>query len=109
MSFIDNYLTDTVTYWAQGGLDNFGRPGSWTRSTLEGRWEESQSIVKDANGEQVISSSKVWLKQDVSEGDYLFQGADASASPPSGARRVITFRKTPTIGNDGYERIAFLE
>lgn len=109
MSFIDKYLTDTITLWTQGGLDNFGMPGSWTSSEIEGRWEEKQSLVKDANGEQVVSSAKVFLKQDVSEGDYLFHGSDASSAPPNTSSKVIAFAKTPSIGNDSYERIAFLE
>lgn len=102
------FLKQTATLWTAGALDGYGNP-SWTKSTVSCRWEDGIKLVKDDEGNEVVSTATVWLSQDVSTGDFLYLGTSGGSSPPVNAREVITFLKTPSISSTQYERKAMVE
>lgn len=101
-------LTQTVTRWAPSGLDAGGEPTGWTKTEIDGRWEESQQLYTRQDGTEAVSRAVVYLASDVAVGDFLLQGTSVETSPPTTAWRVEAFRKTADLRDTDYERKATL-
>lgn len=109
MPINETTLPQTVTHWAAGSLAQFGNP-SWTGPTeLSGMWQEIQELTVNSEGQEIVSNAVVFLTTDVSVGDYLKLGSDASSSPPSDAWEVKNFTKTRSmLENSTFDRKATL-
>lgn len=108
MSWVTRNLRQTVTRWTPSGARDLYGNQSWTRSTLKGRWEDTQVKTVDSQGNELISNAVVYLDSDVATGDYLFLGNSTDSTPPSTAREVKNFSKIPSLRLDTYERKAVL-
>lgn len=117
MAFFEDMLTQTIVYWALDKPD--GRGGYLFDSPVEitGRWEDRQEKFVDANGEEVISKSIIFLNQDVTINGWLYLGefSDLSsgelADPgeiegPAGIIRQV--KKTSSIDGTEFLREAIL-
>lgn len=102
-----------ATKWTAAS-DGFG---GWTFTApkaLKVRWEEKAVLFRDQSGEEVISSARVFLGEDVAVNDWLFLGISTAANPTvipasSGvAYQVRQFEKLPNLRNLQHQRIAFL-
>ncbi len=91
--------------------------GGWTFSTpkaLKCRWEDRAVLFRDQSGEEVTSTAKVFLVEDVEVNDWLFLGTSVVTDPTAipvvdgVAYQVRQFEKLPNLRNLEQQRIAFL-
>lgn len=70
---ISTYLAQTIWRKQRTGVDGYGQPTFGTTGQRKGRWLEKRRLVRNANGEQVISEVSVTLSPDeaVAVGDQL--------------------------------------
>lgn len=96
MSFIDRMLIHTITVWSVSGHNGYGSP-TFTKSTTRGRWEDKQQLIKNLNGDQVMSTSTVFLESSVSPNDRLELGSTTTTTPSASAKAVMNRRSVPSI------------
>lgn len=117
MSYLTKMLKQDIVYWAFSSRDEYGTEIFAAPVEIKGRWEKSNEKFLDGDGNEVVSSSVVFLTQDVSEGDWVFLGkiADIASSEGStdpvvvtGAEEVRRFNKTPDHKGTSFERKALL-
>jgi len=70
---IGDYLAQDIWRKARTGVDGYGQPTFGAAVQTKGRWLEKRRLVRNAEGEQVISEVTVTLGPDelVSVGDRL--------------------------------------
>ncbi len=116
MSWLTRQHKQDLVYWGtpvHGGLggDTFATPVE-----IKGRWEDAQKKFTDSNGNEIVSSSVVYLGQDVDIGGWLFRGKltdigsadEDSPGDVSGAKEIKAFSKIPNLGATDFERSAAL-
>ena len=110
MTFLTQFLNQAVTYWAVSGKDQFGQPTFAAPKTLKVRWEDRSDQIINPEGVLTRSQARLFLAQDVNEGDYFYKGSSSDTNPRnvSGARRVASFAKIPDLGATSFERKAYL-
>ena len=110
MSFITRRLNQTATYWSVSGTDSSGDPSFTTPVSIKVRWEQRTVVFTRPNGEEAASSSIVFVKQDMVEGDFLFLGTSTVADPTSvaAAKEIQGWSKIPQLVGGEFERRAFL-
>ncbi len=110
MSFITRRLTQVATYWSVTGNDNSGDPTFAAASSRRVRWEQRTAVFTNATGEERNSSSVVFVREDMREGDFLFLGTSAAADPTTveAAKEIQGFSKIPQLVGNEFERRAFL-
>ncbi len=110
MSFITNRLNQAATYWAVTGADASGDPTFAAASARKVRWEQRSAVFTRPNGEEASSSDVVFVKEDMSAGDFLFLGTSAVADPKTleAAKEIQGFSKIPQLIGSEFERRAFL-
>ncbi len=98
-----------ITHWVSTP-DGFGGNTFTAPVVLDGRWTNKETIFTDTRGQEIKSQMLVYVKTDVSIGDYLFEGESAAVDPTtlSGAHQVRGFKKTPDLQNIVMVRKAFL-
>jgi len=107
-------LNQTAVYWERLTPDGLG---GWTWEDpveIAVRWESIVEKYTDVNGVERRSQAKVFLEQDISEGDYLYLGDlddITSGSLPGntkGAFQVRRFDKIPDLAGTEFLRRAWL-
>jgi hypothetical protein len=75
---ISGYLAQEIWCCARTGVDGYGQPTFGSPAKLAGRWLEKRRLVRNAEGEQVISEVTVTLDPEavLAVGDRL--SADGS-------------------------------
>jgi len=70
---ISSYLAQTIWRKSRSGVDGYGQPTFGALAQTKGRWLEKRRLVRNAQGEQVISQVSVTLGPDepVGVGDQL--------------------------------------
>ena len=70
---IGDYLAQDIWRKARTGVDGYGQPTFGAAVQTKGRWLEKRCLVRNAEGEQVISEVTVslGLEEAVSVGDQL--------------------------------------
>jgi len=70
---IGDYLAQTIWRKPKTGVDGYGQPTFGSPTETKGRWLEKRRLVRNAEGEQVISEVSVTLGPDdeVAVGDQL--------------------------------------
>ena len=70
---IGSYLAQSIWRKSRSGVDGYGQPTFGTPAQTKGRWLEKRRLVRNAQGEQVISEVSVTLMPDeaVAVGDQL--------------------------------------
>lgn len=105
-----NLRNQDITYWTQSGLDDYGYPSFNAPSTVKGRWEDRVVLVdQEQGGQMVTSNSRVWLQEELSNGDYVYEGTSVAATPPEEARKVIRKVEVPSIDGKRVERQYYLD
>lgn len=116
-NFINRAHKQTIVYWALSARDGFGGATFSAPVEITGRWEEKSKMFTNSAGNQLISSSILYLNQDVSENDWVFLGeltdiADAidETNPKNvpDAQQIRAFTKIPGIKGKKFQRAAFL-
>lgn len=110
MSFLSFGLNQKCTYWKYLGIDGYGHPSFAAPVVLACRWEGRTEKIQGDDGEQHISRARVFLENDLESGDYLALGELAGSDPRRvlGAWRIISFRTTPGLNAEVFERKAYL-
>lgn len=100
----------TATYWEVTGNDGFGGKTFSTPVSLNVRWQDVNEKFVNANAEEVVSMSKVFLEDDVTIGSFLYLGTSVQSSPydQSSAFEIKSFSKIVTMDGIEYERKAML-
>ena len=88
----------SITYWhtspdGYGGF-TFGAP-----TAIEGRWEDKNQLFLNLKGEEEVSSSIIYTDQQLTIGDYVYEGTSVAANPAAldGAKRIRQLNKTPSL------------
>jgi len=70
---ISNYLAQEIWCKARTGVDGYSQPAFGTPAKISARWLEKRRLVRNAQGEQVISEVTVTLNPDavLAVGDQL--------------------------------------
>jgi len=110
MSMLTIFLKQKITYWKKTGVDGFNDETFAAPVTINARWEDRSTTVLSSDGVEVLSNSRVYLAQDISTGDFLFNGISTVTDPRTfnAANRVINFRKMPNLTANDFERRAFV-
>lgn len=116
MSWITRNHKQTCVYWGSPTADGWGGRTYGDPVELACRWEDKQEKFVNAQGEEHVSQSIVYLGQDVVVNGYLYLGtlADISSAQEgdpesvSGAHLIQAFSKIPNIKATEYERTAWL-
>jgi len=72
-SVIDDYLAQEVWHQPRTGVDGYGQPTFAAATQIVGRWLEKRRLVRNAEGEQVISEISVTagITPEIAVGDRL--------------------------------------
>lgn len=110
MSFLSFGLNQKCTYWKFLGIDGYGKPSFSAPVVISCRWEGRTEKVQADDGEERMSRARVFLENDVAAGDYLALGEHAGLDPRRvlGAWKIITYRTTPGLQAEIFERKAYL-
>ncbi len=110
MTFYRRQLKQTATYWSPGTRDSFGNITFGAPVAIPCRWEDKSEQFMSRGTEEIISSSIVFINQDVVEGGYMFLGTSAAADPEGveGAVVIQKFEKIPDIRGRNFVRKAIL-
>lgn len=93
-------LREAFTLWRYDGVtDSKGRKVYASPVAIRGRWENRIERYLDANGEEVVSRSTVFVDRDAPAGSRLLRGSSAEADPEpiEGTFVVKAFLATPTL------------
>jgi len=73
LAVIGSYLAQSIWRKSRSGVDGYGQPIFGTPTQTKGRWLEKRRLVRNAQGEQVISEVSVTLSPDeaIAVGDQL--------------------------------------
>jgi hypothetical protein len=70
---IDVYLNQTATWKKVTGLDGYGQPVTQSEQ-IKVRWDGFRKLVRDKQGQQVVSEGRVFCIEPVQTGDILNDG-----------------------------------
>lgn len=71
---IKRYLNQTATWKRVTGLNEYGEPIT-TNQAIKVRWEGKRRLVRDKQGQEVVSEARVFCLEAVQPGDVLNDGA----------------------------------
>lgn len=110
MTVLTAFYNDRVTYWGRGAPDGFGGYTYDAPISFNARWEDRTELATDADGNDFISRSRVYVPQAVDVDGYLYLGEITTADPRTvdGAHRIRDSRRIPDLFGDDAERRALL-
>jgi len=79
----------TATYWAPEGNGAWGEPGWSEPAVLRVRWQEQHQMVRNNEGQEVVSDTVVYTGQSLDLDGRLLRGIHDDAEPPEQARRPL--------------------
>lgn len=94
-------LTQTATYWEPDSEDKFGKKTFKDPVYICCRWEDRAEMVFDKTGQQVVTKSRVFFKQDISLDGYICLGEETTDDPTllSNAYEVRQVARVPDLRN----------
>ncbi len=109
MGFPEDNLLEEITYWALAGRDAFGAITYDTPIIIKARWEQTEVLFIDTQGQERRSEAIVYVDRDVVNLGKLFRGKSTVTNPDTiDAREIRSFKNIPLIDNSSAERRAFL-
>lgn len=67
---INDYLNQTATWHCVTGMNEYGEPEFGSKS-IKVRWEGKRRLVRDNQGQEVVSEARVFCVEPVKPGDIL--------------------------------------
>jgi|APSaa5957512535_1039671.scaffolds.fasta_scaffold05366_9 hypothetical protein len=116
-NYINRHHNQSLVLWSESGRTAGGKSTFATPADISGRWEDRAVNFTDNTGKESVSSSVVFLDQDVKAGDWLYLGTVASIASAidetnpnkvTGAHEVSGFNKIPDIKGTKFIRMALL-
>ena len=100
---IESYLAQSIWRKPRTGVDGYGQPTFGPPAQTKGRWLEKRRLVRNAEGEQVISEVSVTIGPDepIAVGDQL--SADGSTY-----LTVIAVSVSRGLGGEAITKRAYL-
>jgi len=94
-------LYQTATYWAPGAPDEYGLVSFSAPVSMDCRWQDVAELYRDANGNELTSSSIVYFASDVLRQGWLFEGSSVAADPKTvdGASEIRRVDSSPNLTN----------
>lgn len=74
MGIIKKMRKAFAVYWEPGANDGFGGTAFTLPIELKVRWEDSQELIIDKNGQEIVAKSLVYVDRIVLLDGYLFRG-----------------------------------
>lgn len=108
---------EDAVYWGNPTADGYGGFTFDDPIEIKCRWEDRSEIMSTPRGEEFVSSSRIFVLQDLDEQGYLFRGtlddldSGYDGSDPKTAENAFVikrFAKIPNINATGYVRSAYL-
>lgn len=118
--FVNRLAVQTVVYWGSPVRNGFGNKTFADPIELSVRYEQAPGLVKEADGQEVVLRSRMFLIRDFSEGSsdvdideggYIYLGelsdiddsslGNDTSNPASieGAEVIESIRKLPLLGS----------
>lgn len=95
---MERYLNQTATWKQVTGLNEYGEPVT-TSQVIKVRWEGNRRLVRDKQGQEVVSEARVFCLEAVQPGDVLEYGGKDWP--------VIAVSEIPGLeGNTAYREVA---
>jgi hypothetical protein len=115
-AFPNNNLNQTAVYWGNPINDGYGTFTFDDPVEIACRWEDSNKLIRQSNGEQKLSMAEVQVSQDLDENGILFLGdlddltaaQEADPASISSAYVIMRFDKIPTLKGTKFFRKAYL-
>lgn len=103
-------LTQVATYWPPSSKDAYGNYSYGSPQSVKCRWEDTQEIFVNYNGEENRSKAIVFVDEVLLNNGYLFLGVSNKTNPTEEelAMLIQKFDSIPSIKGDEYERKAWL-
>lgn len=104
-------LNQPATYWGPNGsqTNDFGHPVLSPGVLVNTRWQQKVQQVRRVNGEEVTSTTEVFVDQDLAVGGFICKGSFVGqALPTADAQEIQSWQVTPDLRNLTSERKAFL-
>lgn len=102
--FLKRTCTQTAVYWANPVADGYGDRTYDDAVEIKCRWQNKNSVIKSANGEEIVVTAEVFVTQDLDEQGMLWLGdlddLDSDPQPvASGASLIVKVDKSPSLGS----------
>jgi hypothetical protein len=94
---LEQYLNQTMVYWAKTGTDNFGKPLFAQPVEVKCRWEDLHEQVLLLDGRTVQSNAHIMCGQRILNGSVLMLTTLVKF------KQMPTYPKVPTTQQGGYE------
>lgn len=106
----ENFRVQTATVWIGTGADSAGEVSFAAPRQITVRWEQKSKAILNAEGEEVVSTSRVYVGEDLTTDDFLLLGTNTDADPTDifGAYKIKMFHKVATPTGKKFVRKAFL-
>jgi len=99
MSIFSRNLKQCITHWV-AKPNSYGGNSFTAPRELRGRWEDTNLLFRLPSGEEQVSTSIIYLEEDVAIGDYLLLGSSSSEDPIAvGAKQIKQYMKQPDLRN----------
>jgi hypothetical protein len=101
MSFRQNLLQE-ATYWPPGTNDGFGSVEFGEPQILRVRWQNGQSLARDAQGREFLSEAVVYTDEAVQLRGFLSLGDHTYIGDPrdvEGAHEIRSVQQSPNLSN----------
>lgn len=114
MRIIDTMRTSTAVVWSKASPDGYGKTSFGNPKEIIVRWQNKMEIFRNDAGQDEVSEAQVFPGEDLSNGDYLFEGelSDLAQSqknnPQAIAYKIRAWAKIPTLDGTQYVRKAYL-
>lgn len=90
-------MRQIATYWARSGNDGFGGVGYASPVTVNCRWQDSQVLARDADGNEFTSSAIVYTVSALGVEGRLALGTFADSEPVASSREIRQTGQSPNL------------
>jgi hypothetical protein len=114
-NFLKRICTQTAVYWERTGSN--GKGGALYADPIEirCRWSDEEEIITADRGRELVSNSQIMVLQDLADHSMVklctLNDLDSDELDDPGkakARRILKFKKIPSIDGKDYIRRALL-
>ena len=117
IKFVESVCVQTAVYWGNPTPDGYGGTTYDDPVEISCRWDETINIIRNNQGEEVVSKAETLVTQDVDENGMLYLGElddldsaeEESPETVNGTWKIIRFDKTPLFrSTDEFVRTVYL-
>lgn len=104
------HRTQTATHWAVSGRGGDGHPTFSAPASLTVRWEDTERLIRTENGDEIVSTARMWIDPSVSIaiGDWVLFGTSVSANPTTDSYEVKRVQTLTGLSTGSTEKMVML-